>query len=228
MNVAVLVPRRVDNGRRDHVWGWLQQRWASEHPDWTVHEGHHDDGPFNRSAAVNRAASNAGDWDVAVVADCDSFVSKQQADLAVARAVDTGQITFAYNRFAYLSRRMSDRVMAGYSGAWWPGVEWSLTGTCSSQVIVTRELWDTVGGFDEGFVGWGFEDIGFSLSCQTFGGGCQRIAGEVWHLWHPPSVENNAKSVHWQNGLARMKRYETAAYKPDAMRALLDELRTPV
>lgn len=225
MNIAVLVPRRAGHGRRDEVWAWVRDRWRREHPDWPVVEGHHDDGPFNRSLAVNRASEAAGDWDVAVIADSDSFVGAHQLHKAIDFATATRQITFAYDRFCYLSRAMSDQVMAGFQGMWEPGVEWVLPGTCSSMVIVHRALWDRVGGFDPGFVGWGMEDVAFSLACQTFGRGLRRVEGPVWHLWHPPSPENNGASPHWQANVARMKRYEAAAYNPEAMRALLDELR---
>lgn len=228
MNVAVLVPRRSDGGRRDQLWSFVKARWTRHHPDWVVSEGHHDDGPFNRSAAVNRASAAAGDWDVAVIADSDSFVSESQITDAISQAVKARRFTLAYDRYAYLSRAMSDRIMNGYDGDWWPGVEFTMQGTCSNMVVVPRRLWDQVGGFDEGFIGWGFEDIGFSLACQTFGGGLRRVHGEVWHLWHPPSVENNAKSQDWQNGLARMKRYEAAGYDLKQMRSLLREFGVSV
>lgn len=227
MNVAVLIPARSDGGRRDALLTWTTGRLRAEHPDHTIAVGHHeiDEGPFNRSAAVNRAAAQAGPADVYVVADGDSFVGARQLDAAVQRASDTGRITFAYDRFNYLNRAMSDQVMAGYQGDWHPGVEWALHGTCSSMVCVPADLFDQVGGFDEGFVGWGMEDIGFSLACQALGGGMERIEGAVWHLHHPMSPENHQQSPLYQANVARMRRYEAADYDPDAMRALLADLR---
>lgn len=219
MRVVVLVPRRADNGRRDEVWSYVLSRWLSEHPDWPIYTGHHDEGPFNRSAAINRAAAAAGDWDVAIIADSDSFVGPVQIHEAVLRATRSGQITFAYDRFMYLSRVMSDAIMNGYQGMWESGVEWSLPGTCSSMVVVTRDLWDQARGFDEGFVGWGGDDIGFSHACQTFGNGLQRVPGPVWHLHHPTAV--HADHDTW---VPRCERYALAAYDKPAMRALLDEL----
>jgi GT2 family glycosyltransferase len=224
VNVVVLVPRRIDGGRRDQLWGFVKSRWAENHPDWRVVEGHHDDGPFNRSAAINTAARNAEEWDVAVIGDSDSFVSRHQANAAVRKAFAAGQITFAYDRFAYLNRRMSDRVMAGFNGDWWPGVEWTMTGTCSSMVVVPRQLWDEVGGFDEGFVGWGMEDVGFSLACQAIGGGMKRVQGEVWHLHHPSSPENHQSSPLYRANTERVKRYGDCDYDAGKMRALLAEL----
>ena len=190
------------------------------HPEFTVIEGHHDDGPFNRSAAINNAAAQMPDADVFIIADSDSFVDPDQLNKAVAVAVGSGQVTFAYDRFAYLNRAMSDAVMAGFSGDWWTGVEFTMQGTCSSMVVVPGNLWREYGGADEGFVGWGGEDIAISLALQTFGGGMRRVSGEVWHLWHAP-----APHTHDDVFPARMQLYADAAYDPKKMRALIDRLR---
>ena len=218
--MIVAVPRRSDGGHRDHVWSWIENRWRREHPGWNVVEGVHEkhEGPFNRSTAINRAA--AGEWDVMVIADADSFVSAEQATAAAGLAHRTGQVTFAYDRFAYLNKRMSDMVLDGYTGDWWPGVEWTMTGTCSSMVAVPRGPWDECGGADEGFdSGWGGEDIAISHMLQTFGGGMHRIHGDVWHLHHPVAPRTHEG---WPD---RIERYGKASYDKPAMVALINELR---
>lgn len=221
MRVAVLVPRRPDNGPRDEVWEWVKARWGHEHPTWHVIEGDHLDGMFNRAAAINHAARSA-DWDTAVIADADTFVAPAQIEAAVEGCQTDCEFWLAYDSFHYLGRSMSRKIMAGFDG-WWKS-EFSMTNTCSSMVAVTRRLWDRVGGFDEGFVGWGFEDVAFSNACQTFGGGLRRVPGEAWHLWHPVSMENNHHSPEWNANRQRALRYGEAIYKPDAMDALLTEL----
>lgn len=220
MAVAVLVPRRADGGRRDAVWSWVRERWAAEHPSFEVIEGACPDGPFNRSAAINDAASQT-DADILIIADADSFASAAQIDMAVDQISATRAFWLPYDTYRYLSRAMSDAVMDGFSGDWLTGVEFSMTGTCSSVVIVTTELFGLVGGFDEGFQGWGFEDVAFSHAAQTFGGGVSRVPGDVWHLWHTPSTENNHNSPIWQANRERMERYAVAAYDPGAMGALI-------
>ena len=57
--VVFLVPRRADDGHRDELWRYARKRWEALFPEWPVFEGHHDVGPFNRSAAVNLAADLA-------------------------------------------------------------------------------------------------------------------------------------------------------------------------
>ena len=190
LRVVVLVPRREDGGWRDHVWKWVKARWASEFPDWQVVEGHDSGkGLFSRCEALNRPAVEAGQWDVAVVADADSITSPVQSAAAVGWAATTGRLVYAFDEFLYLSRHMTTEILNGYGGAWEPGVEWSLENTQSSQIVVPRALWDEVQGFDPGFDGWGFEDVAFASACETLGGNAVRVPGPVWHLWHPPSTD---------------------------------------
>ena len=224
MRVCVLVPYRSDGGRRDHLWSFVRARMEANHPDWPIHVGVHDDGgPFNRSAALNSAARDAGAWAAAVILDADAIIDPEQLRAAVRKAYALDAFVIAYERYCYLNRRTSDLIIDGYRGDWWPGVEWTMTNTCSTIVTVSRRLWDRVGGFDEGFRGWGFEDCAFSVACDALGSR-QRVPGEVWHLWHPPSTENNRAAPEWQANLARLNRYSAVQYDSDAVRDLLAEL----
>lgn len=221
MRVVILVPRRADNGRRDQLWVYVRSRWETEQPDWPIYEGYHDTGPFNRSAAINTAATAAGDWDVAVVADADSFVGTDQIAAAVSRAAKSGQMVIAFEWWNALNEAMSDQIISGYSGYWESGMIASVQGTCSSMLAVPRPLWNDVGGFDEGMIGWGAEDVAFWRACEALGGGTQRVAGVCWHLWHP-----SADRPHIGENIARVERYGAAANDPVAMRALIAELKT--
>ena len=220
MKIVVLVPRRADNGRRDALWAYCRSRWTAEHPAWKIVEGHHDDGPFNRSAAINAAAIKAGKFDVAIIADSDSFAGPDQTDEAVALAASSGQMVIAFEWWNALNEAMSDAVMGGFNGHWETGMIASVQGTCSSMLAIPRALWDEVGGFDAGMVGWGAEDVAFWRACEALGGGTQRVAGTCWHLWHA-----SADRPHIGANIARMERYGAAANDPVAMRALLAELK---
>ncbi|QXC59333.1 hypothetical protein KSP35_13065 [Aquihabitans sp. G128] len=219
-DVLVVVPRRADGGHRDRLWAWLRERWEHAHPTYRLVEGHHDEGPFNRSAAINAGVAEGGPFDVLVIADGDSFVAPLQLERAVATAARTGQLTLAYDRFCYLDEAMSRRVVEGFDGSWEPGVAWSLDWTCSSMVVVPAALWAELGGADEGFVGWGGEDFALRHALETFGGGMHRIPGPVWHLWHP-GAPHDADDVF----PGRQALYADAAGNPVAMRRLVDGLR---
>ena len=221
LNVAVVVPRRDDHGRRDELWAWCRNRWVVEHPDFQIAEGVHEEGPFNRSAAINAAVSLAPEADVYIIADSDSYVDSPQLLGAIDLAMDTGMMTFAHNEWRYLGKPMTDRILAGWNGCWDSGVEIVMPLTQSSMVVVPGDLWRRFGGADEGFVGWGGEDIALAISLSAFGGGLQRQAGPVWHLWHPGAVDGDQQA--WTGRLAR---YSAVSGDPEAVVALVAELRS--
>lgn len=157
------------------MWAWLKPRLPFE-----VFEGHHDHGPFNRAAALNQAAGAAGDWDFAIVNDADWLVPEAQLHLAVFQSRMSGRFTLAFDNYHYLSRLGTHRVLNGCRH-FEACTEWT-DRIGNSPVAVPRALWDRVGGFDERFVGWGYEDVAFVKSC----GGADRVFGPLYHLYHEP------------------------------------------
>jgi len=55
-------------------------------------------------------------------------------------------------------------------------------GACSGVLVIHRETWDLLGGFDERYVGWGAEDVEFAIRHQF-----ERVPGTCWGMWHPPA-----------------------------------------
>lgn len=184
MRVVGLVPRRSDHGRRDEIWRWVSKTWSAAHKDIPLFIGESDDGPFNKSQAVNRAAILAGDWDVAIVIDADSFVTPELTRLGVKRSLERKGVCLPYTRYSYLRKDISDKVMCGYAGNLLKGAAWTIDWSVAGQVIIPREIWECVGGFDERFVGWGCEDTAFYIRASSCGD-AGRLDGYLWHLWHP-------------------------------------------
>jgi len=200
VRTVLLVPRRTDGGPRDRVWAWCRDRWTRYHPDWDVVEGHHEDGPFNRSAAVNRAADDAGDWDVGVVIDSDVFLRVSQAEAAVESARRTGLVTWGHRRWRGITEDWTRRIVADRRD-FGPEVdredmdvlvERTNPISWSCFIAFPRAVFDDMGGFDERFEGWGYEDMALqSLVVGLYGH--ERIEGDVYHLWHPRSEERIEK-----------------------------------
>lgn len=190
MRVAVLVPRRGDSGWRDHLWEFCRAWWLERHPDWPIYEGASPAGPFQRSAACNDAARQAGAWDVGIVLDTDVILNPEAVTEAVALSADTGRMVLPHNERVDLSRWGTQRVLDGERGPWRTPkmVAHVWTPSDSSCVVVPRALWGEVGGFDERFVGWGYEDTAFRIACERAAGPAIVLEQEVFHLWHerPP------------------------------------------
>ncbi len=191
MRVVILVPRRADNGHRDRLWEFCRDRWETYFPEWPIIEGHHHDGPFNRSAAINTAATEAGLWDVAVIIDSDVICNPEAVRSAVDLACMSDQLTVAHDERVMLNQRGTTRVLDGYLGSWRDRgmVERVWNDSVSCCVAVSRTLWEAAGPFDERFVGWGREDTAFRISCEVETGPIVKVCGETFHLWHPVSPE---------------------------------------
>jgi hypothetical protein len=203
VRVVILVPWRTDDGARAAVWKTCKSRWQGLFPDWPVYEGASPDGPFNRSAAINDAARQAGEWDVAVIIDADVMLRKGNVEEAVKRARKTGKVTWAHRRWRGITEEATKRLTRPdpvfATGALGNGgvehgdfidadidliIEKTTRMSWSCCMAVTRKAWDTIGGFDERFAGWGFEDIAFQAAS---GGlvGWDRVEGDVLNMWHP-------------------------------------------
>lgn len=203
MRAVLLVPRRNDGGHRDRLWAYCRARWERYMPDLAIYEGHHTDGLFNRSAAVNEAARLAdqdGRWDVGIVIDSDVFLRVSDVRAAIDRAVETGRVTWPHTRWRELRQDWTMRVLAEPMDLGpepsrdamdlLVGVTNPISWSCC--IVIPRAVWDDIGGFDERFRGWGWEDMAFqSLITGLYG--YERLGGDVLNLWHERSPERIVK-----------------------------------
>ena len=220
VNAAILVPRRADGGRRDALWEFTRRHW--EDLGLPIVEGQSPDGPFNAAAARNEAARLAGDWEVAVVVDADTvMLDHEPVRRAIKIAAQSGQFVRPYQRYWMTDESGAATLMATGKR---PGGGIRLLRPSDAHGgvnVVPRALWDTVGGYDERFRGWGSEDAAFEIACRSLGGFAQ-IPGEVFHLWHPLSPDRSTADPGFQANVALRHRYE-AVRRPSMMRALLAE-----
>lgn len=218
MRVRFVTPRRPDGGRRDELWAFCRSWWTDRF-DWPIYEAD-TEGRFNRGAAINRGAE--GEWDVLVIIDGDVVAEASQVQAAVMRANATGRLCFAYDEYVPLERAMSDRVLKGYSGNWVGRQSRVARSHVSSIVVVPRALWDEADGFDERCEGWGHDDTIFAHVARVLGGGCERVPGKVFHLWHPTSP-HAAQGDPWREAAGLLAKRYFAAVTPEEVRSLVAE-----
>jgi N-terminal domain of galactosyltransferase len=225
LKARIVVPRLADSGERDRLWEYCRRHWGSELPALEIFEGHHEgDGPFNRSAAINRAAE--GEWDFAVILDSDTIVDAEQVISGIELAEETGCLVLPYKLRNMLSEAGTQAILGGHVGSWEPWVTARERDRVSCCVIVPRALWDAVGGFDERFTGWGGEDEAFYAACAALGG-VRRLDGANWHLHHVASPHHDRMSPLYRQALRLTQRYKQAAVNEFEMRRLLREPHTP-
>jgi hypothetical protein len=150
--------------------------------DWPIYLGDRP-GPWARAAACNAAAAAAGRWDVALVTDADTIPSSRPIREAVQIAYETHGAIRPHDRLYDLNRSQS--LIIGSRGpqalTLSPRQKILLGG---GLLVISRRAWESVGGYDERFIGWGHEDsaMNTSLLAEAY---WDRIPGEAWHLWHP-------------------------------------------
>ena len=190
--IPILVAWRPDQGHRDQIWKHLRTHYWDNLP-YRIVEGASPDGPFNRAAAVNAAAHHAAEWDVAVIADADTWVPAHRLAHAVTEAQQTGKLVAAFNHVLELSETSTHRILSGEHQQIFDldicNVRITEIITQSSMLAIPRTLWDKAGGMDEQFLGWGGEDNAFWYVCRALAGEPIRLPGPAFHLWHEPALD---------------------------------------
>lgn len=224
MKIVTLVPRKPEPSR-DALWAFTKDRWETQYPDYPIHVGADAGEQFNRSLAINRASDQAGDWDVAIILDADVVCEPRAIESAI-RLTKAGHLAIAGDRRVHLTTRATKIILDGDQGDWERKgfVERIYHEHWSSCVVVSRELWDAVEGFDPLFVGWGYEDDAFRCACETMSDlPMVKVSGTIWHLWHP----TNSHAVSRRTNNARAARYWAARYDREATSILIKERQVP-
>lgn len=187
------------------------------------------DEPFAKALLYNTATRDpdAEGWDVGIFIDADILPgSFDQIEAAIDVAARSGRLVLAHDHKYDLPEDATRRILAGHAAPAGVAAELDLPyerNTFSSVVVVPRKLWDAVGGFDEGFVGWGWEDLAFFWACRSLGFGYHRVGGAVYHLWHPRERADTYDAPTYGANADLGRRYWAARRRRRTMRALLAE-----
>lgn len=219
MKAVILVPYRSDGGIRQKLWENVYANLATVGIPICV--GDNTGRTFERARARNVAAMNAGDWDVAFFCDADFLAPRSGIEAALMRSYITGAYVVAYSHLRYLSALGTKQRLEGeYPDFCHYAEETGHTWECA--FAVRRDIWDTVGGFDERFKGYGGQVAAFFYAYATFGGR-DRINGLAFHLDHP--LVDRSKEKNFQANVELAERYKAAVDDIPAMREILREAR---
>lgn len=246
--ISLLVPFRSDNGRRQETWNWLKRYWKSELPGAEIVIGHDDHADFSKTSAVNNAASRAS-GDIFVILDADCFIPGDvivsctkniRDEAAIGRKLWYMPYRTFYRLTDLASRSVlnSDPIVPPRFFAISPSVVatqnqvGSVMGHWFGALIqiMPREAFESVGGMDTRFHGWGGEDVAFMHAVDTVYAKHKTSDNGVIHLWHP-SIGDNVTNRMWTGqdhpgvNSELAKRYYAANGDLDAMLDLVSETR---
>jgi hypothetical protein len=200
LKVRVCVPWRDGDVGRAEAWRLIGGFWRRAGYDPVLADSDPDK-PFNRGQARNRAAE--GDWDVAVFADACILPLMQNVERAIDAAYRV-RLVHAHSRVVRLSMAGTRAVLDGK-----PPQSANVSRTTGPRTpggvfAIGRGLYEKVGGWDEGFEGWGAEDTEFIGRAQRISPRL-RIDGDCWHLWHEHS-DRDLTSPAFRRNQARARR----------------------
>lgn len=178
----IVVPWRDDGARAPacrHVCDRLRAMLPSV-PLYLTDSGHE---PFNRSASRNHGVACAHDGELVVVCDADTVpdpVSLKQCLMVAPR----GGLHYPFSVVNYLTEAGTDLVLRGQEPD--PArIEFSIPTPHGGCFVIRADQYRQAGGFDERFLGWGFEDNAWYATVRDHIGRPEHHGGVAWHLWHP-------------------------------------------
>lgn len=216
-SVAVVIPYGGADSHRAAALQHILDYYRYEFADWTVRIGWDGGEPFSRARACNKGAAETTS-DILIINDADTLCPPENVRKAVELAAASSGLVRAYTRYRRLSQAATERC-GTYKEALVSAdadVEWQQEPAFAHGCAVTqRACWETVGGYDPRFEGWGYEDCAAELIFASLWDD-RRIQGDLFHLWHPGGW--NVEDEH-RNSKLYHERYERLRGSPESLLA---------
>lgn len=226
MKAVILMPFRAGgDDRRQQLWDWTRY-FLERDIGWPIYEGDDGGDVFSRAGSINDAAAKAGDWTVALIGDADTVQEAGPCIRAAEVALRENSVVVPWSNRWKLSQRGTLRFVQGFpvgSQHTDPRDHTSPRGG-GATIVVSREAFEHLGGFDERFRGYGNEDLAFQAAYETLmnqGRYWTQVEGTVWHLWHRPAPHVGTARAATIGNQRLWTAYGRAKGKPDRMRGLL-------
>lgn len=174
MTVVVLVPWRPAPDR-EPLWEHVEAHLAGL--GFPIHTGDSDTEIFSLARAFNQAADRP--WDAAVLSEADAWVPLDQ----IHQALQLDGLTYCFDRqIRFTVPETAEFLQHGTYPA--RPFEEARSALGSNGVrVITRDLWDQLGGYDPRYIGWGAEDYDFWWRA-SHSGPVNRAEGPMWELSH--------------------------------------------
>ncbi len=205
-DVTVCIPWRPTPSRIPSM--LVTERWWTEHRFTVVSADSDPAKPFNVSEARNNAVALAGTSAV-IVADADTIPDRDALGFVLQR-LERGQVVYPFNRYRYIDKHDPGVEVEGMTAS----KEWG--NSVGGLVVAMRESYWDIGGFDERFDRWGYEDNAFYLAANTLAR-VARVPGTVHAFGHDADRDLTPDNP----GRSRMELYRFANRRPDLMRQLV-------
>lgn len=184
--VSVVIPWRTDFGVRERAFNWNVERLQSFAPGIEVVTGDVQSPIFSYSGARNIAIQKANRRYLLLL-DADVVLSQVQVTKALLKLDEGAPWVIPYDQYICVTERATEETLGQRpSLPINPTPEthiYANTGTAGAALFRQSDLMK-VGGFDERFIGWGYEYRAFVRAAEVVIGEPERVRGQAQHLWH--------------------------------------------
>lgn len=193
MNARAVVPYSASSGRDAGlaaVFSHLDS--VGLQPFVTDGNSGHKDWRWSPGRARNFAVTQLPSAGVVVFNDADSICPPEQIRAAIMLASAQPGLVFAYDLYCRWTQQATEKWCASADpwnelGKPIPSLAFDgkpiFNSGSMACVAISRACFEEVGGFDESYVGWGYEDLDFAWRCNKLWPN-RRVSGPVYHLWH--------------------------------------------
>jgi predicted glycosyltransferase involved in capsule biosynthesis len=145
-----------------------------------------NEGDFNRSAARNAGVEKSTSA-ISVVIDADNFIKHQHIYEAIELAKQKNALVKPFKYFGYITEESTDKFYEffGLADIHYDFINEPQRGFTGGAYVMKKSLWQSIGGMDEGFIGWGAEDDAFHIIVEKKLGKIFYGSGTDIHLYHP-------------------------------------------
>ncbi len=208
VTLSIVIPFRAVEPRREQIFNWILDRFQTmEFNDLGFEvivsdsDSHKD---FNRSQARNKGAAQAK-GDLILFADADTYMIADQIYRNI-RAMRNDETMWVVCQQTYYiaTNETTDYILSREPNTREDFREMPMLDTLRNSIsvaggyMVNKEQFESVGGYDERFNGWGYEDTAFLMSMETLWDYSVRPKDSyVIHLEHPamrfdsPNIKEN-------------------------------------
>lgn len=186
VKLGIAVPWR-EQPSRVYAFNATIDYYKKEFVDVPIYYGDFPSDRWNASGSRNIACDKAfaDGCDVVAVIDADFFMHPDAIREGVKKAVELERMVIPFQNLYFLDQDFSERLINKKLGLNQIGMYFPVY---RSQVggsnIVTKKVFETLNGWDERFIGWGYEDVAFILAHETLIGPVTKINNYAASLFH--------------------------------------------
>ncbi len=226
--VSFVIPFRTDGGEREKLYRWNKLRLLLLFPKCEIITCDSDpDLPFNLSAARNSGIREATREFIANV-DSDTIWNPNIIETCLDAMANNAHWMIPYMSYRALTPESTEALMGDGYGTYINSHNLSyeyikdvtndeIYPPQSGLTFYRRSDLTKVGGFDERFIGWGWEDREMVTTSDRILGPHARIHENVYHMWHPRG-DADVHQPKYQDNWRRYDEcvaYENYSYSPE-------------